>query len=85
MAWSNPPGQGTFVVEKFTPFVITLTGDPRTGFGGAEDDVYQGIQKLDTWDSADPPVEIQMADSQISAELQLAEEPAWSVATNRGS
>ena len=68
------PGQGTFVVEKFTPFVITLTGDPRTGFGGAEDDVYQGIQKLDTWDFRRPPrVEIQMADSQISAELQLAE------------
>jgi DNA-binding GntR family transcriptional regulator len=68
------PGQGTFVVEKITPFVITLTGDPQTGFGGAEDDVYQGIQKLDTWDSRRPPrLEIQNADSQISAELQLAE------------
>lgn len=30
------PGQGTFVVEKIDPFVTTLSGDPKTGFGGGE-------------------------------------------------
>jgi GntR family transcriptional regulator len=66
------PGQGTFVVEKITPFVITLTGDPQTGFGGGEDDVYQGTEKLNTREHPRPPrLEIQNADPQISAELQL--------------
>lgn len=66
------PGQGTFVVEKITPFVITLTGDPQTGFGGGDDDVYQGTEKLNTRASPRPPrLEIQNADPQISAELRL--------------
>ena len=30
------PGQGTFVVEDMDPFVTTLSGDPKTGFGGGE-------------------------------------------------
>src|SRR3984893_14610643 len=34
------PGQGTFVVEKIIPFLTTLTGDPETGFGGGEGDIY---------------------------------------------
>ncbi len=69
------PGQGTFVVERIAPFVITLTGDPRTGFGGAEDAVYQGTEKLDTRDidPRPPRLEIQNADSQLAAELQLPE------------
>src|SRR3989442_11896052 len=34
------PGQGTFVVEKINPFVTTLTGDPKTGLGGGDEEVY---------------------------------------------
>ena len=30
------PGQGTFVVEKIDPLITTLSGDPKTGFGGGE-------------------------------------------------
>ncbi|HZR53324.1 MAG TPA: GntR family transcriptional regulator [Streptosporangiaceae bacterium] len=29
-------GQGTFVVERITPFVTTLSADPETGLGGGE-------------------------------------------------
>ena len=34
------PGQGTFVVQKIDPFVTTLSGDPKTGFGGGEGTSY---------------------------------------------
>lgn len=34
------PGQGTFVVEKIDPFVTTLSGNPKTGFGGGEGTSY---------------------------------------------
>jgi DNA-binding GntR family transcriptional regulator len=34
------PGQGTFVVEKTDPFITTLSGNPRTGFGGGEGTSY---------------------------------------------
>jgi GntR family transcriptional regulator len=34
------PGQGTFVVQKIDPFVTTLSGDPKTGFGGDEGASY---------------------------------------------
>ena len=34
------PGQGIFVVEKVTPFVSTLTGDPLTDQTGGEEPVY---------------------------------------------
>ena len=34
------PGQGTFVVEKIDPFITTLSGDPKTGFGGGEGTRY---------------------------------------------
>src|SRR6202050_5953999 len=30
------PGQGTFVVKEITPFVTTLTADPKIGPGGDE-------------------------------------------------
>lgn len=67
------PGQGTFVVEKITPFVTTLTGDPKTGFGGGEDDIYdlevKATRRVPT--ASDPRVEIQQADEAIAAELQI--------------
>src|ERR1700684_2171422 len=34
------PGQGTFVVERISPFVTTLTDDPETGLGGGEGYTY---------------------------------------------
>jgi DNA-binding GntR family transcriptional regulator len=67
------PGQGTFVVEKITPFVTTLTGDPRTGFGGGEDDVYQGQKKVKERDAQRTRVEVQQADDMTTSELQLEE------------
>jgi GntR family transcriptional regulator len=68
------PGQGTFVVEKITPFVTTLTGDPETGFGGGEDDIYDLEVKATRREptASDPRVEIQKADEAIAAELQVA-------------
>ena len=33
-------GKGTFVSERVTPIVITLTSDPETGRGGGEGLVY---------------------------------------------
>lgn len=67
------PGQGTFVVEKITPFVTTLTGDPKTGFGGGEDDIYDLEVKATRREptASDPRVEIQQADEAIAAELQI--------------
>jgi DNA-binding GntR family transcriptional regulator len=67
------PGQGTYVVEKITPFVTTLTGDPRTGFGGGEYDVYQGQTKIKERDAERTRVEIQHADAATIDELQLDE------------
>jgi GntR family transcriptional regulator len=68
------PGQGTFVVEKITPFVTTLTGDPETGFGGGEDDIYDLEVKATRREptTTEPRVEIQTADKATAAELQVA-------------
>jgi GntR family transcriptional regulator len=67
------PGQGTFVVQKILPFVTTLTGDPETGFGGGEDDIYDMEVKAATRSPrASPPrVEIQQATGAIAEELDL--------------
>ena len=67
------PGQGTFVVQKIRPFVTTLTGDPQTGFGGGEDDIYDLEVKAATRspDASPPRVEIQQATGAIADELQL--------------
>jgi GntR family transcriptional regulator len=68
------PGQGTLVVQKILPFVTTLTGDPQTGFGGGEDDIYDmEVKAAARSPGASPPrVEIQQATSAIAEELQLA-------------
>jgi len=67
------PGQGTFVVEKITPFVTTLTGDPKTGFGGGEDDIYdlevKATRRVPT--ASDPRVEIHQANEAAAADLQI--------------
>jgi GntR family transcriptional regulator len=67
------PGQGTFVVEKITPFLSTLTGDPETGFGGGEDDIYnlevKATRRVPT--ASVPRVEIQQVSESTAPELQL--------------
>jgi GntR family transcriptional regulator len=67
------PGQGTFVVEKITPFVTTLTGDPETGFGGGEDDIYdlevKATRRVPT--ASVPRVEIQQVSEITAPELQV--------------
>ena len=67
------PGQGTFVVEKITPFVSTLTGDPETGFGGGEDDIYDLEVKATRREptASVPRVEIQQVSQAEVPELQL--------------
>jgi GntR family transcriptional regulator len=64
------PGQGTFVVEKITPFVTTLTGDPSVGSDG---EIYLNEVKarLRSPNASNPRVEIQTADSLQAAELSL--------------
>ena len=65
------PGQGTFVVEKFDPFVSTLSGDPGTGDGV----IYQfQVSKHGRTPSSSPvQVETQKAGAEVAAELQLPE------------
>ncbi len=67
------PGQGTFVVEKITPFLSTLTGDPETGFGGGEDDIYNLEVKATKREptASVPRVEIQQVSENTAPELQL--------------
>jgi GntR family transcriptional regulator len=69
------PGQGTFVVEKITPFVSTLTGDPETGFGGGEDDIYDLEVKATRREptASVPRVEIQQVNEVTAPELQLSQ------------
>lgn len=76
------PGQGTFVLEAIEPFVTTLSGNARTGFGGGEDAVYQGNFKIDTSSPEPRPLklEIQIADRTIARELNI---PAGAAVVSR--
>jgi GntR family transcriptional regulator len=69
------PGQGTFVVERIVPFVTTLTGDPQTGFGGGEDDIYymevKATARVPT--ASKPRVEMQQATGTVATDLQVEE------------
>ncbi|HTS95403.1 MAG TPA: GntR family transcriptional regulator [Streptosporangiaceae bacterium] len=64
------PGQGTFVVEKYDPFVTTL--DSVSGLGG-EGDAYVTVVSAGGRTAADsvPRIEIQPAAGKVAAELQL--------------
>jgi GntR family transcriptional regulator len=75
------PGEGTFVLEAIEPFVTTLSGDARTGFGG-EDTVYQGNSKIDISSPGPRPLrlEIQIADRTIAQELKI---PAGATVVSR--
>ena len=75
------PGQGTFVVEKIFPFVTTLTGDARTGFGGGEDEIYDLYDREVKAErrepqASEPRVEMQRASGRIANELRVEENSA---------
>jgi GntR family transcriptional regulator len=65
------PGQGTFVTERITPLVSTLTGPPD----GGETDVYlaEVIASSRTPSTSDPRVEVQRATGSIAAAMHLEE------------
>jgi GntR family transcriptional regulator len=80
------PGQGTFVPRKVTPFITTLTGDPKSGFPegdpykpsrrteGGEGEPYYAKEVI-AWrrepTASDLKVEIQVASSHLAPELEL--------------
>ena len=68
-------GQGIFVVEKINPFVTTLTGDPTTGRGGGEGEIYiAGIAACGRAPTvSDPRVEVQRASAAIADALRIKE------------
>jgi GntR family transcriptional regulator len=67
------PGQGTFVTERITPFITTLTGDPAGGVG--EEEVYraevEAARRKPT--VSKPTVEIQEAAGQVAQALGVDE------------
>jgi len=68
------PGQGTYVVQKISPFVTTLTGDAASG-GNDEGPVYASEVKAMRRkpEAPAPRVEIQQADSDTAGALQVPE------------
>ena len=65
------PGQGTFVTERITPFVTTLTGPPE----GGDEDVYlaEVVASSRTPYTSDPRVEMQRATGNIARALHVEE------------
>jgi GntR family transcriptional regulator len=63
------PGQGTFVTERITPFVTTLTGPPE----GGDEDVYlaEVVASSRTPYISDPRVEMQRATGNIARALHV--------------
>jgi GntR family transcriptional regulator len=62
------PGQGTFVVKTIDPLITTLSGDPKTGFGGGEGTRYRSeMEGRDKRPTTSPvQVEIQEAAPDIA-------------------
>ena len=71
------PGQGTFVVEKFEPFITTLSGDWQTesGLGGGEGHAALAeVEARHRTAAASPPrVEILQAQGYVGDRLQVEE------------
>jgi GntR family transcriptional regulator len=65
------PGQGTFVTERITPFVTTLTGPPE----GGDEDVYvaEVVASSRTPEISDPRVEMQRATGNVARALHVEE------------
>jgi GntR family transcriptional regulator len=66
------PGQGTFVTERITPFVTTLTGEP----GGGDEAVYKAevVASSRIPESSEPRVEIQRATPIVAGALHIEED-----------
>ena len=69
-------GKGTFVSERVSPIVITLSSDPKTGKGGGEGLVYTAeVAASGRSPSADDPhVEIRKAGPAVARLLQIPED-----------
>jgi GntR family transcriptional regulator len=69
------PGQGTFVPNRITPFVTTLSADPETGLGGGEGDAaFAEVRERGRRPSTSPPkVAVQLAHGNVAARLRIAE------------
>jgi len=67
------PGQGTFVVDRITPFVTTLSADPETGLGGGEGDAaFSEVRERGREPSASiPRIEVQLAKGNVAARLRV--------------
>jgi GntR family transcriptional regulator len=72
------PGQGTFVVEKFEPFITTLSGDWQTdsGLGGGEgkaalEEVAARERKASV---SEPRVEVKKAQGYVADRLQVSKD-----------
>jgi GntR family transcriptional regulator len=74
------PGQGTFVVRKISPFVTTLTADPKVHLGDpVVTGTDEGTRKYSEVEAqrripfySDPQVEIQKASASVATQLEVA-------------
>src|SRR5579859_3371859 len=69
------PGQGTFVKQRITPFVTTLSPDPETGLGGGEGEAaFTEVRERGREPSRSVPrVEVQAAAGHVAARLRVGE------------
>jgi GntR family transcriptional regulator len=69
------PGHGTFAVQRFEPFVTTLSTSTETGLGGGEGEAaFAEVRERGRTPSASGPrVEVQSAPWYIAARLRLPE------------
>ena len=69
------PGQGTFVVQKITPFVTTLSAHWDTGLGGGEGKAaFVEVEAGNRLAEADiPMVEMQKASTDVASRLVIKE------------
>lgn len=65
------PGQGTFVVEKISPYVTTLTGDPAAGGGDESVYIAEVAASHRKPEIGALRVEIQQADRAVANSLRL--------------
>ena len=71
------PGQGTFVVERFEPFITTLSGDwqDESGLGGGEGHaaLAEVTARKRSPEVSDPRVEVKKASGYVADRLQVDE------------
>jgi GntR family transcriptional regulator len=73
------PGHGTFVIERFVPFVTTLSGEWQTDVdsclgGGEGQAAYKEAEaRYREWRASTPKVEIQQASGNVASRLRVPE------------